>query len=328
MAEWGKPEQTQEQAKPQNESLAYIHKDTREAAKENPTVDTISKALLEKAKEIMDKVSEAGLTTESKTRDGSRTYTDKAVVTVEPATRWNKEKQGMEELKHNDDTPIYKAVAEISHYGSKLTLTAKEDVSQGAEIVAMTASKWSKDENGKAKLNFYKQDDIANAPINKDIKAIANLIQQEGFIAEKEPPKENLQSIAVDINKYFAANSDKVLNNENQLVNNSYAQYDKEYNTVSIRNHTDNVVVELRQGQDGNKYALATDFDLNEKKEPRQQGEAPQKAFVNNADDLANLIHQQEIRDVVADFKQINLEATKEQSQEQDTKKKPQVERD
>lgn len=334
MANWTNSKDSasqKEEQQTQKEELAYINKETREAAKENPIIDTLSKAVLEAAKDVMNNLEEAGKTTQSTTRDGKTTYTDKAVVKVEPATKWNKETKESEPLVHKDGSQVYKATAEIKHNGTTLTLTAKEDVSDGAKFVAMNAQKWDRPKDGSPKLNFYKQDEIANAYINKDIKAIAAHIQEQGFITEKSDRsaliQNSLQQFAVEANQYFNANTEKVPNENGELVNNAYAKYSKDNygERVTLYNHTDNTAVELGETSGGDKYAVAINYDLNREFEPRQQGETPAKAFINNKKDLENFIDLPEIREAVAEYKNIS---NKEQTKETPKKEKANIERD
>lgn len=323
MAIWMNPNQKQEQM---DDSLAYISKDTREAAKENPIIDTLANALLDRAKELMESLKAENLTTQSTTRDGSKTYTDKAVVCVEPAKKWNKETGEEEPLIHEDGSQVYRATAELKHNGTTLTFTAKEDVSDGAKFVAMTASKWNRSPDHPPKLNFYKQDAIATAPINKDIKQIAAYAQAQGFIEQREDSRERsaLENFSYEANMFFNANTEKVANENGELVNNAYAKYTKnDYGEkVTLYNHTDNTAVELGVTNSGDKYALAINFDLNRDFTLRNDGEAPAKAYINKASDLEQFIELPEIRDVVAEYKEFG---GKEQEKEQPKKKDREV---
>lgn len=314
---WEKAQETKQ------ESLAYISKETKEAMKDNPQIAEIANALLDKATEIMDKVSEAGLTTESQTRDKSKTYTDKMVVKVEPAVKYNKDTKEEEPMLHKDGSPVMSSKLELSHNGTQLTLFAKEDVSDGVKLTAMTAQKWERPRDSMPKLKIYKADEIQSAYINKDIKAIAAEIQKDGFLEEKAEPVRSLKSVAYEANQYFNANSEKVQNDKGELVNDAYAQYDSDYDKVMLRNHSDNIVVELGTTNDGDKYALAMNFDINENGSPRGEGEQPAKAYINNAKDLAAYIPNQEIKDIVSDFKGISQ---KEQAKEQPKKDKAAIE--
>lgn len=327
MANWTNSKAT-EAKEPQKESLAYINKETRQMAEVNPIIDNLANAVLEAAKDLMEKLDEAGKTTQSQTRDKKTTYTDKAVVNVEPAMKWNKETQQEEALTHKDGTQVYKATAAIKHNGTTLTLTAKENVSDGAKFVAMNATKWDRS-NGKPEFKFYKQDEIQNAYINKDIKEIAAFIQENDIVQKKEDRgnEGSLKNFAYEANQYFNANTEKVPNENGELVNNAYAKYsnDDYGEKVTIYNHTDNTAVELGETNDGNKYAVAINYDLNKEFEPRQQGEAPAKAFINNEKDLENFIDLPEVREAVAEFKEFG---GKEQEKEAPKKNKASVERD
>lgn len=322
---WGKPAQKQEtpkEAPPKEEtgkvSLAYIDKGTRDVAQSMPIVDRLSKALLEKATEIMEKLDDAKLVTKSQTKDKSSTYTDKAVIKVEPAVKWNRETEEEEPLVHKDGTQVYKATAEIKHNGTNLCLIAKENISDGVKFAAMTASKWDRN-NATPKLNFYKQSDIANAPINKDIKEIASFIEKNNFIEKREDKSSQLKDFSVQANQYFNANTDKVPNENGDLVNNAYAKYENgNYGEkVILKNHNDNVAVELGVTSKGDNYALAINYDLNKEFELRQDKEAPAKVYINNTEDLEGLVELPEIKDAITEFKGFSeKEANKEQPKE------------
>ncbi len=327
MAEgWNKKSETKaaEQPAPTQESLAYIDKETREAAKSDPKIDEISKAVLEAAKDIMDKVSEAGLTTQSQTKDKSKMYVDKLVVNVEPAVRYNKETGENEAMVHKDGSPVYRTTAEIKHNGTKLTLFAKEDVSEGAKFTAMAASKWDRPKDGSPQLKFYKQDEIAKAYINQDIKKIAAFIKDNGFIAEKTGDKEQsgLKNFAYEANMYFKDNGFTVIKDDGETVQDAYAKYVKDDygEKVELHNHQDNVVVELGFTQEGKAYAQAINYDLNENGDQRQQGEKPAKVFINTADDIQQYVSNPEIGDMIAKHKAMG---NKEQNKAKET-----VERD
>ena len=316
-----------EQNTPVQENLAYIDKETREAAKSDPKISEISKAVLEAAKDIMDKVADAGLTTTSQTRDKSKTYTDSMAVRVEPAVRFNKETGENEAMVHKDGSPIYKATAEIKHNGTKLTLFAKEDVSEGAKFTSMAASKWDRPKDSSPQFKFYKQNEIAKAYINQDIKKIAAFIQDNGFIAEKKEPQRiqsELRNLAYEANMYFKDNGMSVIKEDGEPVQDAWAKHiqNGQNETVQFRNHQDNVLVEVGFTQDGKRFAQATNFDINENGEARADGERPAKAFINTADDIQKYIACPEIGDMVAKFKGLD-----EKEQEQN-KKKANVERD
>ncbi len=315
MANWTNPSTSKQN---NEEQLAYINKETYELGKVNPEIKGIADNLLAKAKEIMESVKEAGLTTQSVTRDGKTTYTDKMVVNVERALKWDKETQSEMPVTTKDGNPVYQATAELKHNGTTVTLFANKD----GDLSAMTASKWNRSKDATPKLMLYKQDEIATAPINRDMKAIANHIQESGFIQGKDSKENALYSFCVEANQYFTANSDKVANDKGEIVNNAYAQYknDEYGEKVTIYNHTDNVAVELGNTRDGSPYAVAINYDLNKEFEPRKEGEAPAKAFINNKEDLEQFIEQPEVKDMVADFKKIDLSAEKEKGNVKETK--------
>jgi len=121
----------------QEESLAYIDKDTKALGEQNPYVKEAAEKLLETAKKIGTELAENNLSTISKTRDGKE-YTDKLVVKVEPAVKWNKDTKQQEEVLHKDGTPAYAPKIELKHGNETLTLFAKENMHNGAEITAQS----------------------------------------------------------------------------------------------------------------------------------------------------------------------------------------------
>lgn len=320
MADWTPKTNKQEQEK----ALAYIHKDTREAAKANPTIAALADAMLESAKEQMDAIAKAGLTTKSKTRDGNTTYTDKMVVKVEPAERYNKETKENELIIDADGNQVFRPTIEYSHAGTTLTEFGKNKLDEAGKAVigSMNAHKWTRT-NGKADINRFKQDEIASAPINKDVKAIAAFIEQNGFVTEitKGNP---LRDFSVEANKQFSEANNVVLNTNGEYVNDAYAKYvnDSYGERVEIHNHSDNTLVELGVTAEGKNYARATNFDLNESFDPRADGEQPAKVYINSADDVAKYIALPEIQDAVSAFKGFD---GKEQSAKKD---KSSIERD
>lgn len=339
---WNNPK-TQEQAneKPaqtQEMSLAYIHKDTREAAKSNEVIDNLANATLELAKAVMDKVQEEGKTFEKTTKDGSKTYTASMAVKVEPATDYKTGEPITYQKGDRAGEQVYKATAEINNKGTTLTLFASQKEDKTVELTSMVATRWNNKEN---KMGYYKQADIQSAYINADIKAVADVVERSGLLHEKadrgNDKSSTLASVAVEANKYFAQVSEQVMSTDESkgLVNDAYAQYKKDDygEKVELHAHTDNIVVELFEDKNGKPSALAVNYDVTVKTDDegkayfaeRQDGDAPAKAFINNANDLKAYVANSEISEVVANFKGFEME--KEASKEAD-KKKEGVEKD
>lgn len=339
---WNNPK-TQEQAneKPaqaQEMSLAYIHKDTREAAKSNEVIDNLANATLELAKAVMDKVQEEGKTFEKTTKDGSKTYTASMAVKVEPATDYKTGEPITYQKGDRAGEQVYKATAEINNKGTTLTLFASQKEDKTVELTSMVATRWNNKEN---KMGYYKQADIQSAYINADIKAVADVVERSGLLHEKadrgNDKSSTLASVAVEANKYFAQVSEQVMSTDESkgLVNDAYAQYKKDDygEKVELHAHTDNIVVELFEDKNGKPSALAVNYDVTVKTDDagkayfaeRQDGDAPAKAFINNAEDLKAYVANSEISEVIANFKGFEME--KEKSKEAD-KKREGVEKD
>lgn len=306
--------QGQEESKKEN--LAYIDKGTKTAGEQNAYIKEASEKLLETANKIAQGLVENNLSTTSKTRDGKE-YTDKLVVKVEPAVKWNREIQGEEAVLHKDGTPAYAPKIELKHSNETLTLFAKENMQNGAEITAQNIKKWSKDfQTGVMKPSIIRGDDIADSKASNAMKAIAQYINDSGYIQQKNTP---MQILAQETNKYFNANSDKVPNKDGNLVNDAYAQYksDNYGERVQLRSHSEPaIVVELGLTDKGEAFAKATNFDI--KKENGRFA----SVFINNSKDLENYVPVKEIRDAVKDFKSFDA---KEQAK---PKAKNTVERD
>lgn len=327
MSNWNAPKnnaQSQEQAtqtpaqntQAQDNSLAYIHKDTKEAMKSNPEIDSIANATLELAKQVMDKVQEEGKTFEKTTRDGSKTYTASMAVKVEPAVDF---KTGEPITYKNGDRAgqqVYRATAEIENKGTTLTLFASQKEDKSVEFTSMGATRWNQKDN---KMGFYKQNQIQDAYINADIKAVADVVERSGMVHEKENSHSALYEFAIEANKYFSDNSVKVQNENNEIVNNAYAKYSKDDYGEKVTlyahltpdengnlNQPSDVTVELGETSKGDKYALAINYAINENGDARQQGEKPARVYLNNTQDVADYIDLPEIADAIAEYKGFN----------------------
>lgn len=293
------------------ERLAYVHKDTEALAKENPTVDTIVKALYKEAVSLMGELKEAGLTTTTQREDSTsgemKSRVDAAMIKVEPATKWNKETKESEPITREDGSPVYGAKIVFNHNGNSLNLFAKEDVSEGVKFTNMNGSKW----NAQKKLEFIKREDIQGSNLYVGLQKIANFIEDKNIIADKTS-RSQLQEFSVTANKYFSNNSNKV-EVDGESKNDAYAQHkNNEFGEkVIIKSHTEpEVVVELGvNNKDGEKYAMVTNFALNEngesiaKDENGKITEPPLKYYLNKPEDVKQLIKLPEIQDIIYEFK-------------------------
>ncbi|MCM1223061.1 MAG: hypothetical protein NC548_52275, partial [Lachnospiraceae bacterium] len=202
----------QKQSAPKQESVAYIDKATREAMQSNPYIAEAAEKLLAEAEKIGRDIADSGLSTTSKTRDGKE-YTNKFVVKVEPAMKWNSETKQAEAIVHKDGTPVYAPKIEYKSGNTTLSIYAREDMSQGVQLTAIGAKIWN---NNTKRTEFAKADDIAGSNAYKSVKAVAQHISEGGYIKPREPEQEQseLSAFAVEANRYFNANSEKVPNRE------------------------------------------------------------------------------------------------------------------
>lgn len=316
---WANQNSGQEQSAPEQESVAYIDKATKEAMQSSPYIAEAAEKLLAEAEKIGRDIADAGLATTSKTRDG-KAYTNKFIVKVEPAMKWNSETKQAEAIIHKDGTPVYAPKIEYKGGNTTLSIYAREDMSQGVQFTAMGAKIWNNDTK---RTEFAKADDIAGSNAYKSMKAVAQHISDGGYIKPKEPAQEQseLSSFAVEANKYFNANSDKVPNREGKLVNDAYAQYssDDYGEKVLLRNHSDNVVVELGRTKDGDRFAKAVNFDI------KDENGRPAAVFLNKPEDIREYITDKAVQDVIAQYKGFD---EKQQAKSDPKKNKADIERD
>lgn len=319
---WGQSQQAQQQ----EESMAYIDKATREAMKTDPVIADKANKMLEVAKQIGEKIKEQGLTTTSKVKKGDRageTYTNKLVVSVPTAVKWNKETQQEEQLQHNDGSPVL--APQIAHKigSATITLHAKENTENGVNISSVTAQRFDREQN---RMQYAKGSEIQSGSWSQPVKKVAALM--EGFVQQQEYAHTPLSDFAVEMNKALTANGEKILTDDGQAKNEVYAQYkaDEGYGEkVQVRSHQEkNIVIELGTTAEGKPYAKATNFDV-------QLDDGKFASFyINNPDDLK----RPELATVPNDAKIVVSEYmerfSKEQSKtaEQPKKKAPQAERD
>lgn len=300
-------------------SVAYIDKATKEAMQSSTYIAEASEKLLAEAEKIGRDIADAGLATTSKTKDG-KAYTNKFVVKVEPAMKWNSETKQAEAITHKDGTPVYAPKIEYKGGNTTLSIYAREDMSQGVQLTAMGAKIWNNDTK---RTEFAKADDIAESNAYKSMKVVAQHISERGYIKSKEPAQKQseLSSFAVEANRYFNASSDKVPNSNGKLVNNAYAQYSSnDYGEkVLLRNHSDNIVVELGRIKDGDRFAKAINFDIKDK------NGRPAAIFLNKPEDIREYITDKATQDVIAQYKGFD---EKQQAKSEPKKNKADIERD
>lgn len=301
---WEKTNATQKK----EEALAYIDGATLAAAKEDGFVKDASDALLKVAKDLMNDLDKNNLTTQAVTFKEGKPYTNKAVVSVEKATAYDKESQTEKQLYHKDGSDVYSLKITIPNGNDALNLYAKEDISEGIKLQNMSVKRWEKGGDGVRRPTFIKREDIADASCRKDTKAIAEFVEKSGLIAEKaEREYTPMQKYAYELNQYFNQTTDKVPsfaendNGEQNLVNDAYAKYIKDDfgERIRLASHSDKIVVELGKTSDGKTFAKATNFDI-----PLDDGKGYASQFINKAEDLADLGIQKDIAAVVASYKE------------------------
>lgn len=248
------------------EMLAYISNETQARADLGEYYNSASKGLLEVATKIMEDMKEKGLLTKSVTKEGKE-YTDKAVINVAPLEVYNKETQE-KEIQYSKDGTLINQLSITIPYNSekeKLVLYAKNDISNGIVLQNMIVSKYEKDADAeKGTFKYFKENEIKNAPISDNIKAIAGNIQDMGIIVHKEIVHSHLRTFAYEMNQKFNEFSDKVMNSDNKLVNDAYAKYvnNEHGEKVELRNHQDNIVVVVGFNKENVPYVNAYNFDF------------------------------------------------------------------
>jgi len=168
--------------------LTYIDQNTRNLAFMDTEIQKLAEATQKKADALMTRLQEQGLSTTSINRNGEA-YTDKAVVSVEYATKYNPKTKQKEPLMDKDGNPVKSVQAAIRHTDGKdftaLIFHAKEDISDGVKFSAMSAMKFEKNQNGKMSPTYIKGVDIAGSEkIPQELKNIAafakeNILEQE-----------------------------------------------------------------------------------------------------------------------------------------------------
>lgn len=293
--------------KPQQDkvrTVAVLDDATLALSQNDDYVKSASSLLLESAKELMENLQKAGITPRS-TYDGMP-YSSKAVATVEFATTY--ENNQPKQLFHADNTPVYSLKVNIRSDNTDITLYAKENIESGIVFQNLTAKVW---ENKKP--TFYRLNEIGSAPLTENAASIIAHIISNDYIHLKEQREPSvLEQFAIEANKFLAGQTDKVPSRKPDkdgnfpLVNDAYATYimDEQYGEkIQLRNHRDNIVVELGVTQDGQDFAKVIDFT-----EKDADGRYP-FSFVNKPEDLS-AIPNEAIRIVVSSYMEFDRERT------------------
>lgn len=272
----------------------YAYIDKKSAESTNGYVEDASAMLCDLAQEIGEKLKENGLLPQRE-KDG-KISDAKLIVKVEPAYKYNKESKKKEPILNRNGETVYSSRIEINDSNEKLSLYAKNDISDGVKLVSMNATKFERNDDGSNKITHVKGNEISD---EWKVNAIAQYIKKEGYIEEKQYSK--LQNLAYDLNMKFKTTGSKVPNKDNVLVNDAYAQYknDEYGERVLVKSHTEpNLLVELGNTSDDKPYAKAINFEY------RDDDGKVASCFINTRDDALNMIGNRDVARAIADYKQ------------------------
>ncbi len=271
---WGQQPAQQAQAEPKQESMAYISQKTREAMQNDPALKDMAFKLLDVAKQIGEDIKAQGLTTTHKDNRDGTVKTNKFVVSVQPATKYNKDTKENEPLLHKDGTPILSPTISHTVGGTTLTIFAKEDMSNGVRLSSLTAQHFDRQAN---RMETAKGSEIqASAAFNVPAKKVAARIMEAGFIREEvqldkipDEQKTTLMRFAEYAKEQFAG-GEQFMREDGTTKPDAYALYkpDTGYGeSVQLRSSsTPNIVVEVSYKQDEQygqqPVARATNFDV------------------------------------------------------------------
>lgn len=271
---WGQQPAQQAQAEPKQESMAYISQKTREAMQNDPALKDMAFKLLDVAKQIGEDIKAQGLTTTHKDNRDGTVKTNKFVVSIQPATKYNKDTKENEPLLHKDGTPILSPTISHTVGGTTLTIFAKEDMSNGVRLSSLTAQHFDRQAN---RMETAKGSEIqASAAFNVPAKKVAARIVEAGFIREEvqldkipDEQKTTLMRFAEYAKEQFAG-GEQFMRDDGTTKPDAYALYkpDTGYGeSVQLRSSsTPNIVVEVSYKQDEQygqqPVARATNFDV------------------------------------------------------------------
>ena len=293
-----------------HDTVAYIDKDSREAMagkshtqltdEQRSFIKAKGNELLQKAEEIMSDLVEHNLTPTNKNKDGVD-YSTKAVVTALPAYDYNKEtgESDIPVLK-KDKSPVFTLRITISNDNEDIILHSNES----GRITSLSASRWELNEQtGKEAPRSYKGSELDS--FTEATNSIAAYIKSNYV----DTP---LQALAYEYNQQLKQTTEKVFNHESKLVNDAYAKYESsEYGEkVQLCSHSSKVVVELGESKDGKRFAKAIDFGA-----PKNENNTYPYAFINNAQDLADIVAEhgfdKDLAAFVAEYKGFDFDRDK-----------------
>lgn len=176
------------------ESIAYINKNTADAAKEDARIEELANGALKSAKEMMKDMKSQGLLFHEE-KDG-KDVTAKAVVKVEPALDKTKPETKVFQGKKVTDYPpklnangeqIYNVSVTIYHGSQNLTLFGGQRVDDEGKV-ALTGMRWSNfnRNNPKASPNAVGNDAIQASKASSELKALAQAIEDGGYISDRD----------------------------------------------------------------------------------------------------------------------------------------------
>lgn len=181
-------------------------------------------------------------------------------------------------------------------YGEKVTFRNHHDkkiveigIGKDNNLYARAVDFDNVTEDGKvADAKFINTADDLTVVSDKHIAAFLNNMIETGLIKGRELSP--MEKLAMEMNTYFAENCDKVESNgkdengNSRLVNDAYASYenDPDYGErVELRNHHDNVVVNIGYNVDGSFSAYLVNFD-----KPAADGKGYEYKYITTAQDL------------------------------------------
>lgn len=302
--------------------MAYIDKDSRAAitgkshaeltSEQRAFLAQMGNELVAKAEAIISDLSANGLTPTSKTKEGEE-YNTKAIITVLPAYKYNKEtgENDIPVLK-SDNSPVYDLKITLTNEKEHIFLHSNE----ARKFTALSAGRWEEDEQTKKtsfqyytakELNGVKEDgETKVAPFTDITQAIAQHIKDNVLGTP-------FGRLTIEYNQRLRQTTDKVFNEEGKLVNDAYAKYinDEYGERIQLKSHNSKVVVELGEREDGSRYAKAIDFGA-----PKSQNNTFPYAYINTAQDItAETVPDRDLAVLVAEYKGIPFDKEKDYTQ-------------
>lgn len=276
-----------------NNNLAYINKSTQELAEQNPAVKDMADKLLAKAQELADTVANSkdsygnSLKTFTKGEDG-KSFPNKFVVDIRPATQYNYDTKQKEALQHRDGSPIMSATINHTVGNTTLSIAAKEDMSNGVKLSHIHAEEWNRSGDKPVKVASADMQNIAsNDKLNYYARMVAQRVLDTGEIPytldkkdiDKLPDKAktDLMRFAVTAQQHF----DKEENKADEAVMKYVPNTDKYHEAVRFYSNTEEnkgLVVEVGKTNDDNRYIKATNFNV------KDEGGKPASAYINSFD--------------------------------------------